>query len=137
MDIIDAGDGIFICTENHVAFVQASLRSWRLVLDHDHQYRSCRWQVMQKDQSPVDRACLSADAQKAALHAPVSQQLGDNPFSRLGRDGEADILRHSDDSCIDSYHLVERIYQRPAGIARVERRSMLDDILDQLTLPAA
>ena len=77
------------------------------------------------------RRGLRGDADEAAPHTAVQDQLAEHELRGVARDREADALRAADDRGIDTDHLAARIDQRPAGIAGIERRVGLDHILDQ------
>ena len=67
----------------------------------------------------------------------MGKDLGDYPPGCIGRDRKTDSLGHGNDGRIDAHHLAGGINQRPAGIPRVERRCVLDDIFDQPPLGAS
>ena len=72
-----------------------------------------------------------ADAEPRAAHAAVREQLAEHPRGGLDGDREADALRARDDRGVDAEHAAARVEQRAAGVARVERRGVLDDAVDQ------
>jgi hypothetical protein len=66
-----------------------------------------------------------------APHPAVLQELGDGEHRRVAGDREADALSTADHRGVDADHLAACGYQRAAGIARIERRVGLDDVIDQ------
>ncbi len=74
---------------------------------------------------------LRRDADIAAPYPAVPQELADHEFRRVGGDREADALRAGDDRRVDADHLAMRRHQRTAGIARIERRVGLNQVVDQ------
>ena len=61
----------------------------------------------------------------------MANQLGHNPLSRGRRDGESQPLGQGDDGHVHAHHPAARVQQRTAGVARIQRGGVLDDILDQ------
>src|SRR5207253_5137561 len=78
----------------------------------------------------VDGPGLTSDPQVGADDAAIPDQQGHDALCRVARHGETDPLRHRDDGGIDADHLAAGVHQPPAGVARVEGRVGLDDVLD-------
>ena len=68
---------------------------------------------------------------------PCCEQLAEHPRRGLDADREADALRARDDRGVDADHAAAPVEQRPAGVAGVERRGVLDDAVDQAAVAAA
>ena len=73
----------------------------------------------------------AADADVAAPHPAVPDDLAQHEIAGVGRHREADALRARDDGGVDADHLAGRGDQRAARIAGIERRVGLDHVLDQ------
>src|SRR5205807_113484 len=72
-----------------------------------------------------------------AHHAAVLQELRQDVFGHVDRDGEAEPLGRPDDGRVDADHLTAAVHQRTAGIARVEGGIGLDDVIDEMAGYAA
>lgn len=77
----------------------------------------------------VDRS--DGDAEIAA-HDFANLQLGQKLLSDVDRNGEPDVLREPGDRRVDSDDLGLDVDERPAGIAEVDRRVGLDEVLEAL-----
>ena len=116
---------------DHVAGEQArTVRRAAGLGRRDGRGRALR-QLRRKLQAARDGRLLRRDADVGAPHAAVPHQLAEHEVRGVGRDREADALRALDDRGVDADHLAARGDQRPAGIARVERRVGLDHVVDQ------
>ena len=82
-------------------------------------------------QPPRHRELLGRDADIGAPHPAVPHQFAEHEVGGVRGDREADALRAHDDGGVDADDLAVRGNQRPAGIARVERRVGLDHVVDQ------
>jgi hypothetical protein len=80
---------------------------------------------------PVERPVAPRDPEERAPHAAAGEELRHDPRRRVGGDREADPLRHRDDRGVDPDDVRARVDERPAGAPRVERRRVLDDVLDE------
>ena len=60
----------------------------------------------------------------------MADELAQDETGGVARDRKADPLCAGDDGGVDADHLAARGDERPAGVARVERRIGLDDIFD-------
>ena len=67
----------------------------------------------------------------------MGEQLADDPPRGVRRHGKAKPLGHGDDRRVDADDAAARVDQRAAGVAGVERRRVLHDVLDQPTADAA
>ena len=74
------------------------------------------------------------DAEIGALDLPVLLELGHDLLGGVDRNGEADpdrsVRAAGRDLRVDPDDLAARVDERPAGIARVDRRIRLDDVVD-------
>ena len=77
-----------------------------------------------------DRRRRGGDADRGAADAAVARDLAGDEIGGVGGDREADALRAHDDRRVDADHLAGRGDQRAAGIAGIERRVGLHDVLD-------
>src|SRR5215510_6565741 len=83
----------------------------------------------------VKRDYLSRYADVAAAHASFFDQLARDEFRSVDGGGEADSLRGQNDRRVDADHLAARVYERPAGVPRVQGRVGLNDVVDQAARP--
>ena len=79
----------------------------------------------------VERDRLAGDAEVPRRTRPCCSSCGMTQLRGVDRDREADRLRAADDRGVDADHLAARVQQRPARVARVERRVGLDHVRDQ------
>ena len=77
-----------------------------------------------------DRGRCSADPDIGPPHPPVPGDLAGDEARGVGGDRKADALRAHDHGGVDADHFARRRHQRPARIARVERRVGLHHVLD-------
>ena len=80
---------------------------------------------------------ILAGAQVAAPDAAVTQERGQQGVDRVDRNREAQPLTAGDDRGVDAYDSAGARDERSAGIAGIERRVGLDDMLDQASRPGA
>ena len=74
------------------------------------------------------------DAQVGPPHPPVlDERAEDAPRSRVDRDGEPEA--DAGDGRVDADDPATRVGERAAGVARVQRRVGLDDVLDEPARP--
>ena len=131
MKIIDAGDGLVIKSDDHVAFGKACFFSRAGGFNRYYQDAAFDSQIVSAHEATVQRHILPADANVAEPHSTVSYQAASDEFGSINRYGKTDALRGQNDRGIDAYNISARIHQRPAGIAGVERRIGLDHVVDQ------
>ena len=74
------------------------------------------------------------DADVCAADTAMAHQFAQHEACCVGGNGKADALGADNDGGVDADHLAARRHQRAAGIAGIERRVGLDDVVDQ---PAA
>ena len=79
--------------------------------------------------SAGDRRALGGDADPAASHPAVAQQLAQHERGSVRGDREADALRALDHRGVDAHDLASRRHQRAAGVAWIERGVGLDQVL--------
>src|SRR5204862_6522762 len=80
--------------------------------------------------SPVNRPGLDGDGEVGSNRATVADQERLDALRGIAGYGEADALRHGDDGGVDADHLTTRVNQRTAGVAGIEGRVGLNDVLD-------
>src|SRR5213075_2590809 len=83
------------------------------------------------DDAAMQRHALPGHADVAARHAAVAHQPRGDEDGGVDADGETDALRPHDHRGIDADDVAARVDQRPSGVAGIERRVGLDDVLDQ------
>ena len=94
-------------------------------------HRGLARQFVKAHDAARQRHVLPGDADIAAPHPALADQPRGDKLDRRRRDRKADTLRHADDRGVDADDLAGGGYQRPAGIARVQRRVGLDHAVDQ------
>ena len=77
-----------------------------------------------------DRRGRRADADIGAPHPAVARDFAGDEIGGVGGDGEADALRAHDDGGVDADDLAGGRDERAAGVAGVQRRVGLHDVLD-------
>ena len=88
-------------------------------------------QLVEARDAFVDGDVLPGHADVAAPDAALLDQPAGDELGRLAADGEADALRRGDDRGVDADDLAARVEQRAAGVAGIERRVGLQDVVDQ------
>ena len=94
-------------------------------------HRGLARQFVKAHDAARQRHVLPGDADIAAPHPALADQPRGDKLDRRRRDRKADTLGHTDDRGVDADDLAGGGYQRPAGIARVQRRVGLDHAVDQ------
>ena len=69
--------------------------------------------------------------------AAVAQQRRSHEPHRVAGNGEAQSLRRQNDGGVDANDLSGRRDERPAGVAGIQRRVGLDDVVDQAPIASA
>src|SRR5215208_8231561 len=80
---------------------------------------------------------LTIDTDRCAPDAAMAEDLGQDEKSGVARYREADALRAHDHGGVDADDPPARIDERAAGIAGVQRRIGLDDVVDQAAIAGA
>ena len=125
--VAGVGHGSAVDRQDHVAGLHARLGG-RVALEcvgHDHALGTVKAQGGGGFLVQV----LHLDAQPAALHALAGLQLFDDLLGHGGGDGEAEPLARGDDGRVDAHHLAVQVDQRSAGVARVDGRVGLDEVV--------
>ena len=78
-----------------------------------------------------NRYVLAGDADVAATDAAIANQPGRHEPDGVAGDSEAEPLRGQDSRRVHADHLAPRRHQRPSGVARVERRIGLNNVVHQ------
>ena len=103
---------------------------------HDEHAGRHRELVRARDRAR-NRHVLPGDADVAAADAAVANQPRRDEPRGVARDREAQALRRQNHRRVDADHLAARRHQRTAGVAGVERRVGLDDVVHQPARPRA
>src|SRR5262245_44312783 len=88
-------------------------------------------------EAPGQWDLLAGDAEIASSDAPVAQQARHDEADGVARNGEAQPLRGQNHRRVDPDDLAPRRDERSAGVAGVERRVRLDDVVHQPAAPRA
>ena len=88
-------------------------------------------QIIEAYHAAVNRNRLRRDADIAAADASVAEQTAGDELRGVDTDGEAYSLCGQNRRRVYAHHASYGIYQRPAGVARVQRSVGLDYIVDQ------
>ena len=78
------------------------------------------------------REVLRLDAEKAAQHAAVLDQVLHDPGREVGRNRESDALRPAVERGVDADEVTVRVDQRAARVAGVDRGVRLHEVLDRV-----
>ncbi len=116
---------------NHIAHLQARAFRRAARFHGHHQQSRFHRQIVEPHHPPVQFHVLAAHADVAAPDFAVLDQPAGDVLGRVNRDGEADALRRQNHRAVHADDFAARIDQRPAGIARVQRRVGLDDVVHQ------
>ena len=87
--------------------------------------------------APADRRVLSTDTEMRAPDSPFADQGDDDALGGVRGNGETNALRRQDHRGVDADDVARGIDQRPAGIAGIQRRVGLDDVVEQPSRLAA
>src|SRR6266403_4324900 len=79
----------------------------------------------------MNRRALSRDANPTPTNASFLDEPGGNQLRRVARDREADSLRSQDDGGVHADDLAARIHERASGVAGIQCRVRLDDVVHQ------
>lgn len=131
MEVVDAGDGLAVKPDNHIALGESGCGAGARRLDGNNHDAAFHWQVVKADHAAVQRNVLPAHSDVAAPHFAVADQAPRDKRRRIDRDGEAQALRRQNHGRVNANHFAARIHQRPAGVPRVQRRVGLNDVVDQ------
>ena len=96
-----------------------------------HEHAEIRREPVKPHDPPMDGNVLANDPDPTAADATFPDQPCRHEFGRVAGDGKTDSLRGQNDRRVHADDLTARIDQRPAGIAGIQRRVGLDDIVNQ------
>ena len=130
MQVGDAGHRLVVERDDEIARQQTGVRGGAALVDAEEPRAARLIQPQAQRDAARDRRRRRADADIGAAHAPVTRDLAGDEMGGVGGDREADALRAHDDRGVDADDLAGRGDQRPAGIAGVQRRVGLHDVLD-------
>src|SRR6056297_2054741 len=115
--------------DDDVAALQPRVGSRGVVADVDHDGALLDREAVQLGDLPIDALALDAEERVLDL-AAVDELVGDGGRG-LDRDGEPDpgaVATAGEDGGVDADDLATGVDQRPAGVARVDRRVGLDHV---------
>ena len=105
--------------------------------DFDNLHGLIAQQIVLANKPPGQRSNRCDNSQRQPTNSAVCDQFADYPLGRFGGYGKSQSLGHCDNRRIYAYHSAARVQKRTARIARVKRRRVLNDILDQSASLAA
>ena len=79
----------------------------------------------------MNRRALSRDANPTPTNAPFLDEPRGNQLRRVARNREADSLRRQDDGGVHANDLAARIHERTSGVAGIQCRIRLDDVVHE------
>src|SRR5688572_26190865 len=131
LQLINARDWLALERYEHVAFAQARShrRTPRLDADNEHALRDR--QAVMTHYAWVNRRVLSSNSNPTPPDAALLDEPGGHQLRRVARNGEADSLSGQDDGGVYADDLAARIHERAAGVARIQGRVSLDDIIHE------
>ena len=137
MHVVDRRDEPIGQRDNDVARLDAGLRSQAA---RHHLLHLDGLFGQQVELAPHDaRGKCTTDAPMPSCRRrtlPCVRISVDHPLGRVRRNRKADPLRHRDDRRVDAHDQPARVDERPARIARIDRRRVLHDVLDQPSIAA-
>ena len=131
VQLVDRGDGQAVDADDGVVHPQPGALRRRIGLHFQHPERADLVDFEKPRHAPVQRYGGARQANEGAPHLAVGEELSDDPFRRVDGGGEADGLRAWNDGGVHAYDAGAAVEQRPARIARVQRRVGLNDVVDQ------
>ena len=123
--------GVPVETQDDVAFPDPGGRGRAAWRDRRHSNAGAHRELVGAGQRARNRYLVADDADVAAADPAVANQARRDEPRRVARDREAESLRRRQDRRVDADHFAARGDERPAGIARIERRIGLNDVFDQ------
>ncbi len=137
MQIVRTANHMLVDGGNQIAVPDTSRSRTTVALDGDHLDHGLIGQVVIASQAPTDQARAAAHTKITPPNASLGHQLGGHPLDGIGGNRKADALRPSDDRRVQADDPAVRIDQRPTRVTGVQRRGVLNDILDQPPVNAA
>src|SRR6185437_7088731 len=123
-------DRLAVESEHHVAVLQSGLRRGAIVVDAGNQRARRTWQAHAL--RDFGRDLLDADANPTTARGAILLQLPDDVLHEVRRDREADTYRPArwrEDGGIHADDIAVHVEQRATGIAAIDRRVGLDEIV--------
>ncbi len=100
-------------------------------LDRNNKHAGFPRQIVKANDAPMERHILSGDADVTAPNFGVFDQPASHEPCGVARDRETDSLRRPDHCRVHTDHFAGGVHQRSPGVAGVQRRVSLNDIVDQ------
>ena len=114
-----------------VALLQAAPARRTVLVHLDDEYAVLHIKVVEAHDAARERNILACDAYVAAAYAPVLYQTSRDELRGVDGNRKADSLRWEDHSRVDAYDFAARSDERAAGVAWIERRVCLNDVINQ------
>ena len=137
MQIVDARHRLLCEREHDVALSHTRGRRRAVGLDRRDQHAGGDRQMIGARDGARHRRRLSSHADVAAADAAVANEACRDVARRVARDRKAEALRRQNHRGIDPDDDAARRHERTAGVARVEARVGLDDVVHQPARAAA
>ena len=131
MQVVDPAHGAVRRSQDDVALAEARAPRPGCSSRSTRRARRTRRRLVGARQRARDRRLLAGHADVAAADAAVAHQARRDEPDGIAGNREADALRRQDHRGVDADDLAGRRDERPAGVAGVERRVGLDDVVHQ------
>src|SRR5467141_985846 len=128
---IDSADGLAVECDDPIPQTNTRLLSRAALFEGDYQNPALHGKLVKAGDAAGHRHGLAAHADVATRHLPVADETDRDELRGVDSDGEADSLRGQNDGGIDPDHFSARVHERAPGVARVQRRIGLDDVVDE------
>src|ERR1051326_859202 len=129
MQSIDGGNRIAIEFHEQISLTQPRSGRGTIRLDCDYEHSTPGLQSMIPHETAMKRGILTADTKVTPPDFSVFDQPRSDMLRSIDADGKTDPLRWQNHCRVHADDLSARIHERAAGIARVQGRIGLDDIV--------
>jgi len=137
MQRVDPVHRCFIHRNDQIAGAQICFRRRSLRVTTHNLNRARNRQIQSPDQSSIQRAVAHADSEVSSPNTTLRQDFGQDPLCSSGWHCEAYTLSHRNNRGVHTHYPAARIHQRPARIARVECRRVLNHTFDEPAVPTS
>ncbi len=137
MQIVYARRRLIAQRDDEILLQNAGLVRRAAWFDGHHFHRARLRQIETARQFARQRHIAGVQTQIAAHHPAMLEQLRQNVFGDVNRDGETQTLRGANDGGVDADDVTATIDQRAATVAGIQRGIRLDHVIDQMSGDAA
>src|SRR3989442_6856680 len=131
MQVIDARHGLVVDPYDDVSRPEAGASGGARLVDARYEHTALRFQTVCPNREPQQRHVLPRDADLAAPDLAMPDELAGHELGGVDPHREADPLSRKDHRRVHADDKAPRIDERPAGVARIERRVGLDHVVDE------